>query len=93
MPRSSKKNKKKQKEDESPGEVFIVEKIVQKRVVDGRVEYFLKWMRYPESENTWEPEDNLDCSELIEAFEKARSEQDQKSVSSPVQEPQVSSTS
>jgi hypothetical protein len=73
MPRRSKKSEDgADGDDMEPEEDYIVEKICDKRIVKGKVQYFLKWKGYPDSENTWEPHENLDCQELIQMFEDNR---------------------
>ena len=42
------------------------------------MEYLLKWRGYDDDDNTWEPADNLDCTDLIEDFERKRKEQSKK---------------
>lgn len=52
------------------GSHYTVEKILDKRVRNGKTEYLLKWENYPASESTWEPEENFDSVEMIRQFEK-----------------------
>lgn len=38
---------------------YIVEKILDKRFVDGEFKYKVKWLNYPSNQCTWEPKENL----------------------------------
>ncbi|VIO91612.1 Uncharacterized protein BM_BM10836 [Brugia malayi] len=58
-------------DDEEIGEgEFVVEAILGERYNKRKrmKEYLLKWKGYSDAENTWEPETNLDCDELIAEF-------------------------
>ena len=71
MPKKSRKRKVREVEEEQgAAEVFSVEKIVSKKVVAGKTQYLLKWKGYDSGENTWEPEENLDCHDLLVDFNK-----------------------
>ena len=64
-------------------EEYAVEKICGRRVRKGKVEYYLKWKGYSEDENTWEPEENLDCQDLIQQYEADRAKEEQSKAEKP----------
>ncbi|CAH2010597.1 unnamed protein product [Acanthoscelides obtectus] len=68
------KNKKPTSDPEEAQEEYVVEKIIDSRTNEkGVTEYLLKWIGYDDKDNTWEPEENLDCPSLIKAFKMERS--------------------
>jgi|TARA_B110001469_G_scaffold125504_1_gene141055 uncharacterized protein (DUF2147 family) len=57
-------------EDGAAGGEYTVEAILGVKAVDGKPHYLIKWEAYnDEGDNTWEPEDHLDCQALLGAFQ------------------------
>lgn len=52
------------------GVEFIVEKILDKRFVDGKPQYLLKWKGYDDAHNSWEPFENVDGLVILPEFER-----------------------
>ncbi|CAF3147539.1 unnamed protein product [Rotaria sp. Silwood2] len=51
-------------------EKFLVERIITHRFRNDKKEYLIAWQGYPEEQNTWESQQNLDCPNLTEEYEK-----------------------
>ena len=48
---------------------YKVESILKHKNINKQKYYLVKWKNYPDSENTWEPEQNLnECSKIIEKY-------------------------
>ncbi|KAG5673940.1 hypothetical protein PVAND_003940 [Polypedilum vanderplanki] len=55
--------------DEGSDAEYEVERIVEMRMKkDGSREFLVHWKRWSSDYDTWEPEDNLNCPDLIEKF-------------------------
>lgn len=61
--------KKEKKIDWDENEEFEVDRILEVHFrKDGKKEFLVSWKGYSQSESSWEPEENLNCKELIEKF-------------------------
>jgi len=58
-----------EEEEEEEDQEFEVERVVARRVVEGAPHYLIKWKGYPDSDNTWEPEENLSCPVTLKLYE------------------------
>ena len=54
---------------------YTVERIVDKRRKNGKIEYLVKWEGFSESVNTWEPKIYLDCDQLVAEYEVAQKQE------------------
>ncbi|KAN0033721.1 hypothetical protein ACTFIV_000185 [Dictyostelium citrinum] len=69
-----------EEEEEVEDDVFEVEKILDKRVQHGRIQYSIRWKGFSSDYDTWEDEDNVaGCPELVKEFESSRVQEKKKS--------------
>lgn len=47
---------------------YVVEQVLKKRTHRGIVQYLIKWKGCDSTDNTWEPEENLNCRKLLKQF-------------------------
>ncbi|PAA66028.1 hypothetical protein BOX15_Mlig017863g3 [Macrostomum lignano] len=75
-------------EGSDSGQEFMVEKILAMRRRHGKRQFKIRWKGYGPEEDTWEPEENCDCTELIEEFlkESAAKKRNQRSGRRPKQQ-------
>ena len=63
----------------SSNDIYYIEKILDKRKVNGKPEYKIKWEGYPLNQSTWEPLENLQTAmELVREFDKLHELQNKK---------------
>lgn len=53
-------------------DVYEVEKICDAKVVKNKTFYLVKWLGYPDSQNTWEPSSNILDKDPIENWKKTQ---------------------
>ena len=49
-------------------EVFDVEKVLQSQLVDGKLQYLVKWKGYGMNNNTWEPASQFTSKKILQDF-------------------------
>ena len=58
-------------DEEMEEEEFVVGKVKRRKIgEDGKELFLIKWEGYPDSENTWEPREYLNCPKLIAKYER-----------------------
>ncbi|CAF1340324.1 unnamed protein product, partial [Didymodactylos carnosus] len=55
-------------------DIYVVERILDKRIIDDQIHYYLKWFGFGDDECTWEPEENVFCTDLVKDFERKQQE-------------------
>uniref|UniRef100_A0A6M2DFS2 Putative heterochromatin protein 1-beta n=1 Tax=Xenopsylla cheopis TaxID=163159 RepID=A0A6M2DFS2_XENCH len=62
-------------QDQEDKNIYMIEKIIKKRILKGETQYLIKWLNYSNKYNSWEPKENVMCPDLIKAFEATWSEE------------------
>ena len=57
-------------EADQQDDIYTAEEIVKQQLRNGKPEYFINWLGYPASHNTWEPAENIPDQRLITLFHK-----------------------
>lgn len=60
--------------------VYDVESIVKDRMVNGKRQFWIKWLGFPSTENTWENEENVLCEDLKKEYFKRKAADKKKPV-------------
>lgn len=47
---------------------YEVDKILDSEMKNGKRQFLVSWKGYPESQATWEPENNLNCRDLLDKY-------------------------
>ena len=60
-------------------DIYFIERILDRRRVNDRLEYKIKWEGYPMSQSTWEPLSNLQTAkELVDEYDRLHPLQNKK---------------
>ncbi|XP_068081276.1 chromobox protein homolog 5 isoform X1 [Anabrus simplex] len=62
-------------DEEAAEEEYEVEKVVDSKIVRGQTQYKIRWKGFSPENDTWEPEEDLNCPELIQEFLKSQPEE------------------
>jgi len=70
------KKKNSNEEVRNKSDLFVVESIIDKKEGEDGVRYLVKWKGYEESDNTWEPYENVaHCVSKIKEFDQAKAKE------------------
>ena len=59
----------KEDDDDGKDEEYVIEKVLKKRLNNGKIEYLLKWKDYGDEDNTWEPLEYVKKDKAIIEYE------------------------